>query len=269
MVMLLAGEHAAHTDAGRDLVARLDLSSGAHAADVAGTSFPEAAARIRLRKALILSWLQELHTAGSPASRLLIVPGAGLGPLGVDWCALHSDARAIELDYENVDAKRSLIAETVDCEIASRVGCLQCDLRDLNSTRRALASAGWVPATPAVWVIEGLSYYLPPEALEALVRLALAGNSANRVILEFSLSREVLSPEAAARTQAYHQFIAEMVGQRELVVTDIDQLVREASASVEQLLHPAEIEARLSWPPFFRGADDSSMRIALLAPSHA
>ena len=269
MVMLLAGEHAAQTEAGRALVARLDLSSGAYAASVARAHFPEAAARIRLRKALILKWLQELHTAGSPASRLLIVPGAGLGPLGVDWCALHSDARAIELDYEHVDAKRTLIAETVTCEIASRVGCLQCDLRDLSATRHALESCGMGPADPAVWVIEGLSYYLPTEALEALVRLALAGTSANRVILEFSLSREVLSAEAAARTLAYHQFIAEMVGQRELVVTDIDRLARETSARVAQVLDPAEIEAHLGWPPFFRGADDSSMRIALLAPSHA
>ena len=267
MVMILGGEHVAVTPQGRTLIASLDLSDGVELARAANRDSPAAAHRVRLRKACIRSWMNELSQHNPDITEQLIVPGAGLAPLALDWCAEHPRCRAIELDYENMDDKRGLIHQCADSGIASRIVCAPCDLRQSDETRRVLAMSGWRPELPALWILEGLSYYISADELCALLRLALGHNQRSRVIMEFSGPRAALSPSARAATEGYHQFIGALLGGRDLTVTDIDAVTTSAGATVERLVHPAEIEAHLGLERFFTGPQDSSMRIAMLAAS--
>lgn len=266
MVMLLGGDQIAVTPAGRALVAALDLSSGSELARVALRDSPAAAQRVRLRKACIRAWMGEFARCDPDITRQLIVLGAGLAPLALDWCSLHPHCHAIELDYEQVDAKRTLIAHCAAPEVAKRIACASCDLRAIGTTREVLSANGWRPQQPAVWVLEGLSYYISGEELAALVRLALSGSSASRVIVEFSGPRDHLTPEARAQTERYHQFIATHIGARDLEVTDIDGVARDAGAQVERVVDPSMIEEALGLPRFFHTSSASSMRIAVLGP---
>ena len=269
MVMLLGGDGVATTPEGTRLVASLDLSSGIELAQIARRESPAAAQRIRLRKACIRAWMEEFAGIASPLANNIVVPGAGLAPLALDWCSQHVQARAIELDHENVSAKRSLIGLCADAAIANRIQCLDCDLRDIVATEQALRTGGWHSQESALWIIEGLSYYISHDQLVSLIRLALGGNRTNRVIMEFSGPRDALNPAARAETETYHQFLGKLLGGRDLTITDIDRVTRDSGARIERLVHPAMIEDQLGLERSFQGSADSSMRIALLAPLSA
>lgn len=266
LVMLLVDDKIAVTPAGKRLMQSLDLTSGEELAEIARRDSPAAAHRIQLRKMLIRTWMGEIQLSGSPITRNVIIPGAGLAPLALDWCSQHEDAHATELDYEHVDEKRRLIAQCADASVACRIRCVECDLRDIVLTEGELRANGWNPRTPALWIIEGLSYYISHDQLVALIRFALAGDHRNRVIMEFSGSRETLSEDARAATETYHRLIGKLLGGRDLSITNIDAVLADSGARLERLVHPAQIEALLGLAHFFAGPQDSSMRIALLAP---
>ena len=266
MVMILGGEKMAVTPAGKRLIQSLDLSEGEELAKIALRDSPAAAHRIQLRKLLIRTWMKEIQLSGSPITRNIIIPGAGLAPLALDWCSQHEDAHATELDYENVEEKNQLIAHCSDASVSARIRCVECDLRNIATTERKLLASGWNSSAPALWIIEGLSYYISHEELVALIRFALAGNHRNRVIMEFSGPRETLTEDARAATEKYHQFIGTLLGGHDLAITNINAVVEESGAELQRVLHPAQIEELLGLDHFFHGPQDRAMRIALLAP---
>ena len=227
---------------------------------------PAATHRIHLRKTLIRNWMKEIQLSGSPITRNIIIPGAGLAPLALDWCSQHEDAHATELDYEHVEEKRKLIAQCADASVANRIRCVECDLRNIAITERELRASGWDPHAPALWIIEGLSYYISHQELVTLIRFALAGDHRNRVIMEFSGPRDTLTEDARAATEKYHQFLGKLLGGNDLAITNIDAVLADSGAELQRLLHPAQIEELLGMDHFFHSPHDSSMRIALLAP---
>lgn len=267
MVMLLGGDQIAVTAQGRALIASLDLSSGVELARVARRDSSGAAQRIRLRKTCIRSWMDQESKCDPDITTQLIVPGAGLSPLALDWCCDHADCRAIELDYEHMDAKRGLINQCAQHSIASRIICSHCDLRQIDDTKHILTNSGWRSERPALWILEGLSYYISFDELCALIRLALGGHERSRVIMEFSGPRDELTQSARLATEAYHQFIGTLLGGGDLTITDIDAVVANTGTRLDRLVHPAQIEEQFHLERFFAGPRESAMRIAMLAPS--
>lgn len=262
--MLLGGDQVAVTPEGRALIAALDLKAGAELAQSAARKSAGAAQRIRLRKACIRAWMHELAQCDPDITLQLIVPGAGLAPLALDWCATHPHSHAIELDYEQVDAKRALIAQCAPPSIAKRITCATCDLRAVEAARAVLGASGWRPERPALWVFEGLSYYISSAELAALIRLAFSGSRESRVIIEFSGPRHELTQDARAQTERYHQFIAHTIGAQDLEVTDIDAVAQSAQARIERLVDPSMLEETLNFPRFFHTPRESAMRMAML-----
>lgn len=265
MVLLLGGDQVARTREGRALTAALDLSSGTELAAQAARDSPDAAQRVRLRKACIWGWMQDLARCDPDVTGQLVVPGAGLAPLALDWCATHPRCSAFELDSEHMDAKRTLIAQCASAAISRRISCTTCDVRSPQALHERLRAHGWNPQRPALWVLEGLSYYISRDELVALIGCAFAGSPHAKVILEFSGPRESLTPRARAHTEQYHQFIAARIGRLDLEVTDIHQVAEAAGARVERLVDPAMIEQQYEFPRYFKSADESAMRLALLS----
>jgi len=267
MVMILADDQLARTPAGKRLVSMLDLEHGLELAHIARRDSPAAARRVRLRKACINRWMDEFSAANNPIANNIIVAGAGLAPLALDWCSAHTQSTATELDYENMDAKQHLIAQCADASITHRLRSITCDLRNIAATESALIASGWRADQPALWIIEGLAYYISHDQLVALIRLALRGHKGNRVILEFSGPRDTLNERARAEIETYHQLVAQHLGGHDLTITDIDALVAHSHARIDRIMHPAEMEEQFGFDRYFTGSDDSAMRVALLAPT--
>lgn len=266
MVMLLADDQLARTPAGKRLVSMLHLESGLELAQIARRDSPAAANRMRLRKACINHWMDEFALTKNPIANNIVIAGAGLAPLALDWCSTHTESTATELDYENMDAKHHLITQCADASITDRLRSITCDLRNIETTESALVANAWRADQPALWIIEGLTYYISHEQLVALIRLAIHGHQDNRVILEFSGSRETLNASARQEIEIYHRRIAQQLGGHDLTVTDIDAVVAQSHARIDRIMHPAEIEEKLGFDRYFTGPSDSAMRVALLAP---
>ncbi len=267
MVMLLGGDDMAVTPEAKRLVSALDLHDGEPLAALARRDLGNAQRRVRLRKAGIRAWLEGFAQSQDPAANLLIVPGAGLSPLALDWCVMHPAARAIEIDYSSVDEKRALVRRCADESVTSRMAFVQCDVSDDHALSASLETSGWTATTPSLWVAEGLAYYISHDALCTLVRTALGGNGASRFILEFACPRRELSERAREVTVAYLDALAAMLGGTHLRDVDIRALASDTGTRVERLLHAGEIEQELGWPRHFMSASDTTLRLALLGPS--
>lgn len=266
MVMLIAGSGAAATPQGSALLQLLDLRAGESLAAEVRAKFPLAERRILIRKPFIRRLLNALAEQHPNRALQLVSAGAGLSPLALDWCVQHPSARAFELDIEHMPQKQRAIEQVADRTVAGRIRCSCCDLSDIAATEHVLRTAGWRDDAPSLWVLEGLAYYITQDALAALLRFALAAHPDSRAIVEFSGDPSAPQSRAMQETRECHAAIRRVVGTHALTAVDLHALATSAHAAVEQCSHPLEMETTLGLDPIYRNADESAMRIALLAP---
>ena len=267
MVVAVGGEQLAFTPPGRALLALVDTSSAHDLAHTLRTTHPHSLRHLVLRRWRAMRHLDRIATQHPESAQLIIVPGAGLSALSIDWCTMHPTARAIEIDYDHVDAKRAAIAAAAP-HAAPRIQLLHLDLRDADSLARQLLPLGWSTSTPCTWIIEGLSYYLTHAEFAALLACARGTNPSTRIISEYGSRRDTLRPHARDALTNYHQMIAQRIGMPDLHETDIAAVARDAGLRVIADECAADIETLIAdGTRTFADALDSSMHMALLAPA--
>jgi hypothetical protein len=266
MVVAVGGDRLAFTEPGRALLAMVDTSAAHDLAHALRTTHPRSLRHLVLRRWRSMRHLERITAECPTATQLIIVPGAGLSALGVDWCTLHPTALAIEVDYDHVDAKRAAI-DAAAPHAAPRIHLLHLDLRDAGALARSLAPLGWSPATPCTWVIEGLSYYLAHAEFAALLACARGTHPHTRIISEYGGRRDTLRPHARDALTSYHQMIAQRIGMQDLHETDMAAAARDAGLRIVTNECAADIESLIAdGTRTFADARDSSMHMALLAP---
>lgn len=267
MVVAVGGDRLAFTAPGRALLGMVDTTDAHDLAQALLTTHPHSLRHLVLRRWRAMRHLDRIASEHPDATRLVIIPGAGLSALSVDWCSTHPSARAIEIDYDHVDAKRAAIAAAAP-DAAARIACVHCDLRDTAALTRHLASHGWTPQTPCTWVIEGLSYYLTRDQYAQLLGLSRHAHPHTRVISEYGARRGVLRQPARDSLIAYHQMIARRIGMDDLHETDMSAVAADAGLRILADECAADIETLIAdGTRIFSDALDSSMRMALLAPA--
>lgn len=267
MVVAVGGDRLAFTAPGRALLGMVDTSSAHDLAQVLLTTHPHSLRHLVLRRWRSMHHLERIAAEHPDAARFIIVPGAGLSAISVDWCTMHPSARAIEIDYDHVDAKRLAIAAAAPLA-APRIECLHHDLRDAAGLVQRLEAIGWSPATPCTWIIEGLSYYLTHAEFAALLALARGTHPHTRIVSEYGARRDTLRPRARDSLTAYHRMIAARIGMDDLHETDIAAAAADAGLRIIADECAADIESLIDdGARTFTDALDSSMHMALLAPA--
>ena len=267
MVVAVGGDRLAFTAPGRALLGLVDTSSAHDLAQTLLTTHPHSLRHLVLRRWRAMRYLETIAAEHPEAAQLVIVPGAGLSAISVDWCTMHASARAIEIDYDHVDAKRAAIAAAAPLA-APRIACLDADLRDTPSLEPQLSSLGWSRTTPCTWVIEGLSYYLTHAEFAALLGLSRGAHPHTRIISEYGGRRGALRPRARDALTTYHRMIAARIGSHDLQETDIAAVAADAGLRVIADECAADIESLVAdGTRTFSDELDSSMRMALLAPA--
>lgn len=267
MVVAVGGDRLAFSPPGRALLAMVDTSSAHDLANALLTTHPRSLRHLVLRRWRAMRHLERISAEHPDAAQLIIVPGAGLSAISVDWCTMHPSARAIEIDYDHVDAKRTAIAAAAPLA-APRIECVHLDLRDTAALSQRLSSLGWSPATPCTWIIEGLSYYLTHAEFAALLALSRGAHPHTRIVSEYGSRRDTLRPHAREALTAYHRTIAQRIGMDDLHETDIAAVAADAGLRVIADECAAEIESLIGdGTRTFADSLDSSMHMALLAPA--
>ncbi len=110
----------------------------------------------------------------------VVIAGAGFDALGIEITALYPDVRVFEIDRENMDAKARR-ADLLNDGRRRNISFIEADLVQADVVQKGLVQNGWNPAEPTLLIFEGVSYYLPTEALQALVQAL----GPERILLEY------------------------------------------------------------------------------------
>lgn len=266
MVLLLAGPAAAQTDRGRGLLDLIDTADALELHQMVLGIYPLAIEHVILRKLAIWRLLNDLVRADPLMGKQIVIAGAGLSPLGLDCAVTITDSRVFELDSANVSVKRQLLNRAAP-ESEGAITCIEADLADLSATSQALVDSGFDPSRPALWIAEGLLYYMEARAGQQLIGRALATCSHNRAIIEFGAPFDELDPQVSSAIRTYHSLIAKEVGMTDLNHLDLaDFLVGSSATAVAQ--HDAStLETLLRGTArLFPSSRSSTLRLAVLAP---
>ncbi len=233
----------------------LDLDEGRALRDACDAICPYYAEVIRNRKRGVRDFIEQVISGGSVAQ--VIIAGAGLDPLGLDLSEAYPDLRIFEVDRDNMDLKACLAR----MPSISAPAFVTADLSDPEGVVAGLLAQGWDPQAPTVLVLEGITYYLTPEALSALV----AAVNPVHAVVEFLKPASAIAPERVAIPERVFGLIAGNCGLPEIHRHDASGLSRHLDMRLEARRGMTELERlRTGGNAWFPAEADGWIEVCLL-----
>ncbi len=256
LVILMAGRESYASAAAQRYLRALDLSEGHDLHRATRLASPLADECLKNRK-FGVPWLLERAMRSHRPPQQVVLAGAGLDAMGIEFLSRFPALRIFELDSENMDRKAQLLAA---CGI-SGITCIEADLTRPGASRAALAAGGWRAQDATLLLLEGISYYLPRPALESLVR----GLDPAFTIFEFLKPAHTLKAAAARHAEAIFGTLVEACALPPMTRYTLEEI--EASLGLPVLAHcPMAVleEKRTGRRRHFPDARSSWIEIALL-----
>jgi O-methyltransferase involved in polyketide biosynthesis len=113
----------------------------------------------------------------------VVILAAGLAPLSLEIASLFPKSAVFDVDLHNMREKEELLGGR-----ASNIAFCECDITDIEKLDTVLAAAGFRKGEPTIAVLEGILYYLAPDALGKI--LGYLSESKAAVVGEFGLQPE-------------------------------------------------------------------------------
>ncbi len=153
------------------------------------------------RTAFFDGLVQEALEHGIPQVAFL---GAGYDTRPYRFAALAGSARLFELDALPTQRHKRAVLSQAGVPLPEHLTFVPIDFRK-GGLADALRGAGFSPARPALFIWEGVSYYLPPEAVDATLAAvrALAAPGSRLGFDCALLSAEVLEEERGRRLRGH------------------------------------------------------------------
>lgn len=156
-VLLLLGADTYKTQAAKTYLTKLDLSAGQPLYDQMMAYWPHYDQIVKNRKHAVLQLIEILLLSGDLPHQILIA-AAGVDAMGLEIAERYPGAHIYEIDEAFMEQKSKLIDHP-------RMTMLTGDLTQPAACLEGLTAAGWQSGRPSLVIYEGISYYLPPEAL--------------------------------------------------------------------------------------------------------
>ena len=132
----------------------------------------------------VCEFLERLRREGK--SGQVVILAAGLAPLSAEIASLFPSCAVFDVDIHNMREKQELLGARVP-----NISFCECDITDIEKLHAELAGAGFRKDEPAIAVLEGILYYLSPDALRNVLSY-LSENQAT-VVGEFGLKPELVN----------------------------------------------------------------------------
>lgn len=158
----------------------------------------------------------------------VVILAAGLAPLSVEIASLFPESAVFDVDLHNMDEKRKLLGDRLP-----NIAFGGCDITDTGKLDAVLAAGGFRNGEPAIAVLEGILYYISPDAL----RNVLSYLSSNRaaVVGEFGVKPELVNED----TRVYLlEVFAKIQGQ-----VKMDGVTFYSDESIKRVLREAGFES--------------------------
>jgi len=193
LVLLWSGPESYRSREARRYLDLLDLSAGLPLHERCSGIWPHYGEVIKNRKHCIIELMEECAAADGDL-RQVVVLGAGLAPLGVEWKARHTSALVFDLDGTNMGLKQRLVSSLGEKTLGG-ISFMRVDLRSPRLVGERLVEHGWDRQDPTLLVLEGISYYLPHDVARQLVLLFRHPEHRTRAIVEYLKPEEAISTE--------------------------------------------------------------------------
>lgn len=132
----------------------------------------------------ICDFLERLQREGRNGQVLILA--AGLAPMSVEIASLFPASAVFDVDLHNMGEKRKLLGDHV-----TNIAFGECDITDTEKLDAVLAAGGFLKEEPTIAVLEGILYYISPDALQGLLRHL--SNDRVAVVGEFGLKPELVN----------------------------------------------------------------------------
>jgi O-methyltransferase involved in polyketide biosynthesis len=132
----------------------------------------------------VCDFLERLQREGR--SGQVVILAAGLAPMSVEIASLFPESAVFDVDLHNMREKQELLGGRVP-----NIAFCECDITDIEKLDAALAGAGFRKGEPTIAVLEGILYYITPDALRNVLSY-LSENQATAVG-EFGLKPELVN----------------------------------------------------------------------------
>jgi len=132
----------------------------------------------------VCDFLERRQREGRGAQVLILA--AGLAPMSVEIASLFPESAVFDVDLHNMREKQELLGDRVP-----NIAFCECDITDVAKLDASLVSAGFRKGEPTIAVLEGILYYISPDALRKLSNYL----STNRIAVvgEFGLKPELVN----------------------------------------------------------------------------
>jgi O-methyltransferase involved in polyketide biosynthesis len=132
----------------------------------------------------VCDFLERVQREGK--SGQVVILAAGLAPMSLEIASLFPESAVFDVDLHNMREKQELLGGRVP-----NIAFCECDITDIEKLDAVLASAGFRKGEPTIAVLEGILYYITPDAL----RIVLSYLSENQAIAvgEFGLRPELVN----------------------------------------------------------------------------
>jgi len=207
----------------------------------------------------VCDFLERLQREGR--SGQVVILAAGLAPLSAEIASLFPSCAVFDVDLHNMREKRELLGGR-----ASNIAFCQCDITDIEKLDATLAGKGFRKGEPTIAVLEGILYYLTPDALRNVLNYLSENQAA--VVGEFGLKPELVNEDTRAHLL---DVFAKIQGQVNLdFVTfysddSINGLLREAGFGSVTLHNFQAVQKERTGDEFPFTASDSSWIKSFLA----
>lgn len=134
----------------------------------------------------VCEFLERLQREGR--SGQVAILAAGLAPLSVEIASLFPSSAVFDVDLHNMGEKRKLLGDRLP-----NIKFGECDITDIGKLDAMLAAAGFRKWEATIAVLEGILYYISPDALRNVLSY-LSENQAT-VVGEFGLKPELVNEE--------------------------------------------------------------------------
>ncbi len=233
LVMIMAAPLYTEGITGR-FMNELDLSSGVELKEQCDFICPWYGEVVLDRKFLV-HHLASVHIAASPCPCRVVIPAAGMSPLALqlieEW---NSDklAEVIEFDIAGMQEKKKIYQRLVPGE-SHRLKCSSADINSQTDLQRILPEPPSM--LPTILILEGITYYLPPDTITHLLCHFSTPDRRNRAVIEYMQPCGDFSPGREALPKGVFRCIMDACGLEKVFpyhITDMTRIVEQAGGTI-------------------------------------
>jgi O-methyltransferase involved in polyketide biosynthesis len=261
LVLLWCGDEIYESRAVKDYFRMLDLRAGRQLYERCNRIWSDYGNVIRYRKLCILK--EAVSILEKNQCFQVVIAGAGFSMLGLELASRFEDLSVFELDIEQMEEKARLVS-ALPLAPRSSLHCIIADIENATACADILSKAGWKSQSPALLVVEGLSYYISRDALRAQWDMLAPTSS---IILEYLVSFERVVEGRRHISGQVFRAIMDYCGRdgADLTFWSEDFFAKEINVRQERSYTLSDIEHTVgSGRRLFRTREDGWIEVALL-----